>query len=181
MEPDKKEIIPNDEIGRFVDLFIKVDKEKSDPSDLREVEIMLRDNPRLWHIASGFAGGVFERLVSSMNPGSKADQLIIKAEAEDIKRGLGYYKANQLERLIIDEAILCWAYINHAHAVLKNVMFSAEGLQYSEHKYWQNNLTQCQKRYLKALETLARVRKLNLNIQFNIATNGGKQVNVNSA
>ena len=47
--------------------------------------------------------------------------------------------------------------------------------------YWDRRLSAAQKRFTRACETLARVRKLSLNtpaLQFNIAANGGQQVNL---
>jgi hypothetical protein len=47
--------------------------------------------------------------------------------------------------------------------------------------YWDNLLTTHQARFLRAIETLARVRRLARNtpaLQINIAREGGKQVNV---
>jgi len=45
--------------------------------------------------------------------------------------------------------------------------------------YWEKRLTAAQRRFTRACETLARVRKLSRNtpaLQFNIATSGGQQV-----
>jgi len=47
--------------------------------------------------------------------------------------------------------------------------------------YWDKRLTHAQRRFRRASESLARVRKLSRNmpaLQFNIATSGGQQVNV---
>ena len=48
-------------------------------------------------------------------------------------------------------------------------------------KYWEGRLSAAQRRHLRAVETLARVRRLLSRIpavQVNIATQGGQQVNV---
>jgi hypothetical protein len=44
--------------------------------------------------------------------------------------------------------------------------------------HWQKRLTLTQGRYSRSLETLARIRKLNISIQINVAAAGGQQVNV---
>ena len=47
--------------------------------------------------------------------------------------------------------------------------------------YWEKRLSAAQRRFTRACETLARVRKLSRNtpaLQFNIATSGGQQVNL---
>jgi hypothetical protein len=48
-------------------------------------------------------------------------------------------------------------------------------------EYWEKRLSAAQRRYLRACETLARVRKLTLGtlaLQVNIAAAGGQQVNM---
>ena len=179
MDEQKKELSVGEEVEKFVDLVSKARKGNADPADLREIKNTLDEVPEFWHIGKGFAGNIFDQLIASMEP-SEVEQLILKAEATDIKTMLGYNKANQLEKLIIDEIMLCWTHENQAHMILKNITFDRGEFSRASHKHWQNNVTQCQKRYLRAIETLARVRKMNINVQFNIATNGGKQVNVNS-
>jgi len=47
--------------------------------------------------------------------------------------------------------------------------------------FWEKRLSAAQRRFTRACETLARVRKLSRNtpaLQFNIAASGGQQVNV---
>ena len=47
--------------------------------------------------------------------------------------------------------------------------------------YWEKRLSAAQKRFTRACETLTRVRKLSRKtpaLQFNVATQGGQQVNV---
>jgi hypothetical protein len=51
----------------------------------------------------------------------------------------------------------------------------------SQGKYWSGVLSACQMRYLRAIDTLLRVRKLTRNtpmLQVNIATKEGQQVNI---
>ena len=46
-------------------------------------------------------------------------------------------------------------------------------------QYWEKRLSAVQGRYLRALTTLARIRKMGLPaMQVNIATEGGQQVNI---
>jgi len=167
-----------DETNRFLELLSKIDKEKPDLKDLRDAEKMASNNPALWQVGLGYSGSILEQFIDKLNP-SKGQQLILKTEIMSIKESLGYSTSDQSERLIIDQIVLCWAGMNYAEARMHNLL---TGGDYSIHtgEYWQENLTRYQNRYLKAIETLSRVRRLNksLVLQVNIATDGGQQVNV---
>jgi len=56
-----------------------------------------------------------------------------------------------------------------------------QGLSLNQAAYWDKSLSAAHARYLKALESLAKIRKLARHdpaLQVNIATQGGQQVNV---
>ena len=89
---------------------------------------------------------------------------------------------------------LCWVEFSSPYfCLLGNVLNSWLRLRWLEYRYqrvtsgeyympeaehWEKRLSAAQRRYLRAVETLARVRKMNINLQVNIATQGGQQVNV---
>jgi hypothetical protein len=84
-----------------------------------------------------------------------------------------------LEQLLIPQAALCWLKLNLVELGYSSTM--RQSITLSLGLYWEKRLTAAQKRFARACETLARVRKLSGNIpalQFNIATEGGQQVNV---
>jgi hypothetical protein len=176
----QKEILLKDEAKKFLDIIGKIDKEKPDAKDLREAENLVNSNPSLWQVGLGYAGSLLEQFINKLNP-NKAQQVLLKAEAMSLRENLGYYTADQSERLLIDHIIFCWAGMYFAEARVQHLLTGGEySLRTGE--YWQENLTLYQNRYLKAIETLARIRRLNKGMVFqvNIATEGGKQINVNS-
>ncbi len=173
--------MPNDinqEKAEFSELLDKVDCKNPSADDIKKAEIMLRDKAYLW-CASGIAGSIVDRFLEQLNP-QKSQQLLIKADAQRVKDELGYWSANQIERLIIEQVLYCWAGVNYVEGKVFSGMLEG-GYDIRVGEYWQNTLSKYQKRYLRAVETLARVRKLNKSIalQVNIATDGGKQVNIN--
>ena len=106
--------------------------------------------------------------------------MFIEAEARYIKEQLGYFSANQVERLLIDLILLRWVSVIHIEQKL-SILITEEKRVFGPDVYWQKILNRNQNLYLRTIETLARVRKLNKGIAFqvNIATDGGQQVNVN--
>jgi len=62
-----------------------------------------------------------------------------------------------------------------------NLQIVNQSASYQAGAYWDNLLTSNHARFLRAIETLGRVRRLSRNtpaLQINIAREGGKQVNV---
>jgi hypothetical protein len=98
---------------------------------------------------------------------------------EGLGADLGYAESSSLERLLIQQITLCWLNLNLTEYRLTNVM--KQSISFACGLYWEKRLTAAQRRFTRACETLARVRKLSRNtpaLQFNIAAGGGQQVNV---
>jgi len=96
----------------------------------------------------------------------------------ELRRELGIETATPLERLLIEQVVITWIDL-HTAQVLYGNQFKGE-LSYKLLQTWDDLLSQRQARHLRAVETLARVRRL-LNLpapQLNINMPGGQQVNV---
>lgn len=167
--------------GEFLDIFYKIDKENPDKADIQKAEAMIRSNPHIWEIGMGVADSFLKTFLDKLNP-DKGQQLLLEAEALSIKERLGYNSSCQIEKLVIDQIMFCWAGVIYMEGKVLAIMMEG-GYNRQSGEYWQNTLTRYQNRYQRAIETLARVRRLNKGIafQFNIAANGGQQVNVNEA
>ena len=87
---------------------------------------------------------------------------------------MGWEVAPPLERLLIEHVALCWLRVQCVEQRYAQIM--AKSITLEQGRYWESRLSASQRRYLRATETLARVRKLRLPpVQVNI---GEKQVNV---
>lgn len=168
--------------AEFLELFDKIDKDNPAPEDLQKAVAMINKNPHLWEIGPGVAGSILHEFISKITGNKKSQQLIFEAEVMSKKERLGYNSSDQIEKLIINEIIYCWVGLRY---VENNVFIkmTENGVSISILNFWQETLSRYQNRYLKMIETFARVRKLNKGIAFqvNIATDGGQQVNVNEA
>lgn len=102
----------------------------------------------------------------------------VEARMLQITASLGYAEASELERLLIDEVALCW--LDHHRMAIAAAKSTSGALSVRDLERWERLLASKQARYLKAIETLARVRRLLKlpAVQVNIATEGGQQVNV---
>ena len=178
---DKNEILKQKETDDFIKALERVDKDKPSKEDVAKIEEELARSPQIWEGGCGLLGNTLHLYIRSFEK-AKSQHLLIEAEVKYIKEQLGYSAANYIEKLIIDEILLCWLGVGHIERTLSALM-TQESHSRESGEYWQNTLTRYQGRYLRAIETLARVRKLSKGIAFqvNIATNGGQQVNVNEA
>lgn len=174
---DKSGKLTEDEYFKALE---RIDRGEPNSDDVAKVKEILMCSSHLWERGCGLAGSALNYYIERIEE-CRSDQLFIEAEAKYIKEQLGYHTANQMEKLIIDQILLCWIGVSHLERK-SSVVMTNESRAVGLEAYWQNILTIYQKRYLRAIEALARIRKLSKGISFqvNIATNGGQQVNVNS-
>ena len=171
--------IPDDKFKQAVALFKRADKENPKPEDVRALQKVLRDNPDLWRFGGDLAQQAQNRILEGcqMTPGVKET---IKAAISGLRRELGYHDSPFLEQLIIEQVLLSWLRLNLYEQIFTS-MDSGEGMTLTKAAFWDKRLSAAQRRYLRACETLARVRRLaryNPALQVNIATQSGQQVNI---
>lgn len=165
---------------KFRALLDKTNKEHPNPKDLKALSDMLSGNRKLelWRDVLS-AGHLAEIRVIENAHATAALKECWKHRLQVLKKDLGYDEAPLLEKLLIQQAALCWLKLNLVEMSYSGTM--AQSITLTLGMYWEKRLTAAQRRFTRACETLARVRKLSRNtpaLQFNIATSGGQQVNV---
>jgi hypothetical protein len=169
--------------AKFQALLDKTNKENPRQPDVKVLSELLTGNKslELWRgIAS--AGYLAELMVIENARATAAVKECWKHRLQELKKELGSEGAPLLEQLLIQQAALCWLKLNLVELSYSATMTRSITLTLGI--YWEKRLTEAQKRFTRACETLARVRKLSRNtpaLQFNIAATGGKQVNVLSS
>jgi hypothetical protein len=165
---------------KFQSLLDKTNKENPRPQDVRALSDLLvgHKSLELWRgIAS--AGYLAELIVIENARATAAVKECWKHRLQVLKMELGSEGAPLLEQLLIQQVALCWLKLNLVELGYSNTMKQTITLTLGV--YWEKRLTAAQKRFTRACEALARVRKLSRNtpaLQFNIAADGGRQVNV---
>jgi hypothetical protein len=95
----------------------------------------------------------------------------------DLRESLGYEAAPALEKMLIESAVVCWVRLAVMEMRYSCVVNASNTLAQVEHT--ERRLTEAQKRFNRACESLARVRKLaRPSVQINVATEGGRQLNL---
>jgi hypothetical protein len=165
--------IPED----FVDFIEKVSrayKEKPDKKDLQEIRKFLKNNPELCKFVFGLAESLQGTLIKNMIQ-QEVPRIALEEYAMNLRKEFGYHDAPVMEQLIIENIVIAWLHVYWAEFQLVLRM----GPQHTDiaiSEYWERRLTLAQKRYLRACETLAKIRKMAIPaVQLNI---GDKQINV---
>ena len=149
--------------------------------DLRDIDHLRRllaNTPGAMSFARSTMQSIRRELIERISHGTMRAHML--AEGDAIKAELGYDSASPLERLLIDHILtarLRLIYVENAY----NVKMVNESNSFRAGAYWDNLLTTNHARFLRAVEALARVRRLARNtpaLQINIAREGGKQINV---
>jgi hypothetical protein len=95
----------------------------------------------------------------------------------DLRLSLGHDTASPLERVLIEHVCACWLRLAVMEIRYCAVVTANNTLTQVAHT--EKRLTEAQKRFNRACESLARVRKLlRPSVQINVAAEGGRQLNV---
>jgi hypothetical protein len=170
----QEEVIQNnlDLHEELFDLMDRNDTEKPQREDRQAFQQFLAAHPELWTYAGNIVEQAALNLISSIAKQSHLRQSLKKGLTQ-MPNELRLPTDGPLEELLLQQVVLCWlryGSVEHSYTVI-----TTEGGTYERLRYWEQRLNAAQRRYLRALETLARIRKLQLPpIQVNI---GGQQVN----
>lgn len=77
----------------------------------------------------------------------------------NVQYDLGYHTATSIERLLIEQIVVCWLQLSLARFQYARRIDMLPEVE--EGMYWDKHLTAAQSRYLRAAERLTRLRRLN--------------------
>jgi len=178
---ESKSSVKAEEISaKFKDLLAKTNKEHPRAEDVKALSDVLSGNKslELWRQVAS-ATYLAETMVIQNANATAALKECWKHRLQVLKKDLGYDDAPMLEQLLIQQAALCWLKLSLVELSYSGTMNQSITLTLGI--YWEKRLSAAQRRFTRVCETLARVRKLSRNtpaLQFNIAANGGQQLNV---
>src|SRR5215472_15835115 len=136
-------------------LVLKTNLENPDKRDVESLRKMLRDNPQLWkQVGDPARKALSIRLQNS--PLSIAAKEASKVGIPDLLAQFNYDGSPPLEKLLIDQIVIRWLYL-----AIVDYEFSLEahrGKPPDQHMAWQKRLSQTQRRFIQACESLIRVR-----------------------
>jgi hypothetical protein len=164
-----KETLSQEQLKEFMQLFEATGIEKAKLDQVKKLKSYLEQHPELSLLAGSLDEWMQRRIVSSLAHNPALREVTI-ANLEVMRRELGHGQASPLEQTLIEHVVTCWLRFQEVSHWYQNHMDKQHTLTSGE--YWEKRLTAAQRRYLRAVETLARVRKLTQRmpeIQLNIA------------
>jgi hypothetical protein len=157
----KIKLNPNDEVGMAIselsDLIEKIDFGKPTKADREALA-------RCLHAVPNFAaalGDMATHAITNMINKSTAQETVRQAAAQhllNMRDQYGYDNASAIERSLIMHVVTCWFRLAYTEQ-----QFSLCAMGQHETRqglYWDKRLSSAQRRYLSAVESLERVRRL---------------------
>lgn len=162
-------------MGRLRAAVMKVDRDAPDPEDLAHLRAVVRAEPELGRALFDLAALTSSEVIRSILPRAPLGCEAISATADAMRVGLGSATAPELERGLIEHVVLCWLRLQAVESRYTYAMGQSQELAMAY--WWERRLTAAQGRYMRAVESLARVRRLTRPsaVQINV---GEQQVNV---
>ncbi len=139
-------------------IFEATNKEKPKQKDIEALDKLFVENPYIWQQLGDVAASVKNSIISAQAGKSHIIIEATKKKVADMRDKLGWKDSSQLEKIIIEQVCLNWLRLNALELTHDQKTRESHTLAVGEH--WDKLLTQSQKRYLRACESLAKVRKL---------------------
>ena len=162
----------------FAALLERVQSEQPDAADLKAFWAALQADPALHDSLSDLAAQARGLVAEHAYP-SAVTQAIVRHGIESTIRSLADPEATPLEQLLADNVGICWARL---YLVEEAYTLGAQAERsIAQADYQERNLGHAHARFLHAVESLARVRRLlrphAAPLQVNIAQPGSQQLN----
>ena len=132
--------------------------------------------PQLWGYLSTLSSAAVRSWVDLLAPAGPGQEIVRRTTEKEIERKRSQVAGEDpspLERLLAERVVLCWVAATYADAEYTRKLKS--GVSFREGEYLARRCEQTNRQLLKAIESLARVRRLLTPMQINIGQN---QINV---
>lgn len=158
----------HEEVDKFLAVMKAADKAKPKREDVAELQHYLAKYPALCKAVGDMGALALMRLCETLGA-QKGFTLSVQTRAEQLAGELAGRDPSPLVVLLAEQAALCWANFYDTQYRWANV-HGAESVTLERSEYWDRRLDRAQRRYLRALEALAKARRLALPaLQVNIA------------
>jgi hypothetical protein len=153
----------------------KINTTKLSSKDLEELREALKVVPAVARTVGNLVVQARERIIEGMSTNDVVKESI-RQRVIEVQEELGYTEAPLVEQLLIEQVGICWLQLYEVEMRYVSAR-SSDRLSIDQAAWLERRLTMVKNRYTKAIETLARVRKMGrvTPLQVNIA---GQQVNL---
>ena len=141
-------------------LLAKVDTENPAPEDREALHAHLVKHGMTELAAVGnLAGHATSALIKTTHGHNYGFSVAVAARVRELRVELGHNSGSPLEKLLIENIVLCWLRVHDVELRIEAIR-RAGSVTFEQGDYWERKLTLVQHRYIKVIEALARVRRL---------------------
>lgn len=141
----------------FLAVLRATDKEKPAPSDIIKLRDYLERYPELAQETGDLAYQAKIQILDNAMPKQRGSAICVEAVYDAMRADMGYEGASTIERSLIEHVCLCWLRL---YATELRYEVNMKDATLAQGEYWEKKLSANQRRYLRAVEALARIRKL---------------------
>ena len=164
---EETEKVSKEKYDELYALYRKADTAKPKPADVEALRDFLLVNPEKAKYIGDMSLQAEVQLLHQAFSNSKGSEIATDEVMHNMRQAMGYKTAPAIEKPLIHHVCLCWLRLQFCE--LKYTEATGGSLTLAQGEYWEKRLSSNQRRYLKATETLARIRKLNITVQVNVA------------
>lgn len=138
-------------------LVQRIDKGNPKKEDLALLHKEFDRMPQLYRNVGNISKQVFESVIGDANKSIVFGESV-ERYAEEMKQELGYQSSTFIEKMLIDEVVMRWLRLSVMDSAHRNI--TSQSHRREEGMYIEKRLHLAQKNYLRASETLVKVRKM---------------------
>lgn len=165
----KKVTKPHPAMAEVAEYYRLYGEAKGDSKVLPQLKAFANEHPGVFDKATLLGVTTLASVLTTMKISDVAS-ITISGEVDAVRRNLGYGKATQLEKLLIEDVVICWLRMQLMEQVYsQNVAPDQYDIAKVDHL--ERRLSATRRRYLRSVESLARVRGLlsRVGLQINVA------------
>ncbi len=142
-------------LAKFVE---RTNQPNPNPEDLALLEKVFDSMPSLHRSNGNLQKHIFDEIFKNATAHSAFIRSAAERRIEEMKTELGYETSTFLEQMLIDEVLMRWLRLQVSDREHKNTTNNAHSVSLG--MYAEKRLHLAQKRYLRSVETLSKVRKM---------------------
>lgn len=144
----------------LVDTMKKTRGKKQSSEQLTEIEASIAKYPeaaaKLGNLSVHTQASMLKRIFGDTENLLK---LSVLEHTNQVRRNLGYDDVGAIEKAIIDHVVVCWLRLYETESRYESLM-REDSVTITRAEHWEKRLEIAQRRYLRAVESFAKVRRL---------------------
>jgi hypothetical protein len=149
---------PKEMRRRMATLIRSASGKDAQPEAVRAFEEFAAAHPEMIADVRLVSASIEGALEGMLTGGSAVSATFLDQEIKEVRAGLGYAEASEIERMMIDRVVLCWLRVLYAEwrlSILQSRTCAIRELELAE-----RSLLLAHTRHIRAVEALARLSKL---------------------